>query len=120
MKRDMDLVRKIAFFLEDQPHGHASKVVVEGYSEEEIGYHAYLMLEAGLVRGCNTSHMRSPSPCAIATGLTWQGHEFVDLARSESVWGKAKKHIKEKVGSATVGILLDVLKQQAKEALGLA
>ena len=48
MKRDMNLVRKIILALEDSPAGFAPKdFEVDGHNKEEIGYHIYIMMEAG-------------------------------------------------------------------------
>jgi hypothetical protein len=121
MKRDMDLVRQIVFKLEDNEHGRAPRrLTIEGYTEEQIGYHVHLMVEAGLLKGAKTSHMGSPSPSAIPTSLTWEGHEFADAARSDTVWNRAKSTIKDKVGSVGIGVMVEVLKQHAKQLLGLA
>ncbi len=74
MKRDMDLVRTIVFLLEDHEHGRSPREIqIDGYTAEQIGYHAYIMKEAGLIRAAVRS-VNSPSPCAIPTGLTWAGH----------------------------------------------
>lgn len=50
MKRDMDLVRKILMALEDNPTGYfKDEMTIDGYTEEDVGYHCYLLLQAGLV-----------------------------------------------------------------------
>ena len=119
MKRDMDLVRKIVFALEAHPHGHAPAIKIEGYSKEQIGYHMYLMLQANLIEGLDVSGGGCESPQVEATNLTWQGHEFADDARSDTVWEKSKAVVKDKVGTVGIGLLVEVLKQQAKQLLGL-
>jgi hypothetical protein len=121
MKRDMDLVRKIVFALEEYEHGRAPRSLkIEEYTDEQIGYHVYLMAEAGLVKGHSIGTMRSASPCWMATSLTWEGHEFAEAARSDTLWNNTKAVVKDKVGSVGIGLLIEVLKQQAKLALGLA
>lgn len=120
MKRDMDLVRKIALLIEDHPSGFAPDIVIDGYTEELIGYHIHLMGEAGLLHAADVSHSECASPIAMASSLTWEGHEFVAAARNDTVWNKSKKLIQEKVGTTTIGLLIEVLKQQAKQVLGLA
>lgn len=120
MKRDMDLVRKLVFAIEDHPHGFApSDIEIDGYTEEQIGYHLFIMMEAGLINGADVSHTGCRSPQALASSLTWAGHEFADAARSESFWNKAKKTIQEKVGSITIGLLTEYLQQMARDALGM-
>jgi len=121
MKRDMDLVRKIVFALEEHEHGHAPHYFrIDGYDEEVVGYHVYIMTQAGLVNGADTTVRGDNSPSAIPLSLTWEGHEFADAARSDTVWNKTKAVIKDKVGSVGIGLLVEVLKQQAKQMLGVA
>ena len=121
MKRDMDLVRKIALQLEQHADGYAPRnFAVEGYSDEQVGYHIHLMMDAGLLDGFKTSHFGSTSPTAKPKALTWAGHEFAENARSDTVWNKAKAVIRDKVGTASIAVLVEVLKQQARQMLGLA
>ena len=44
MKRDLDLIRKLVLAIEDNPTGFVTDDVhIDGYSEEQIGYHSYAM-----------------------------------------------------------------------------
>ena len=117
MKRDMDLVRKIVLAIEEQPHGHPDEFTLEGYSEEQVGYHLHLMLQAGLIDGSDVTCAGSLSPQAIVNSLTWAGHEFADASRNETIWNKAKQVVKEKVGSVGIGVLIEYLQKLARSAL---
>src|SRR3990170_5270158 len=91
MKRDMDLVRKILMVCADHPHGFAPRELkIEGYSEEQIGDHVYLMTQAGLVKGADVTTRGSDSPEAVVSSITWEGHEFLEASRDEGLWSKAK------------------------------
>src|SRR5688500_9150721 len=91
MKRDMELVRRIVLTLEDHEHGYApSDLFLPGYSQEQIGYHVLLMAEGDLLIGTELSAQGDPSPRALATRLTWKGHEFADAARNDTIWSQAK------------------------------
>jgi hypothetical protein len=48
----------------------------------------------------------------IAQRLTWEGHEFLDGIRSNSVWERTKKSFREK----GVEMTFDLVKVVAKEA----
>ena len=48
MKRDMDLIRAMLLAVEEHPSGFAPKIELQGYTQEQINYHAYLLGEAGL------------------------------------------------------------------------
>ena len=86
MRRDMDLVRNLALMIEDHPTGFAPRSLqINGYTEEQIGYHLYIMMEAGLIRGADVTTHGSASPQVLATSLTWAGHEFADAARIQAV-----------------------------------
>lgn len=119
MKRDMDLVRKIAFALEEHEHGYAPSLKLDGYTDEQIGHHVYLMMQEKLVEADDATHGGHASPVAEARSLTWKGHEFIQLARSDTLWNKAKATVREKTGGLVFGVLFEYLKQQAKTVLGL-
>ena len=116
MKRDMDLVRKVLLEVEAGPGFAASKIEIEGYTQEQIGYHILIMCEAGLVRGSPTTAMNDTSPRAIAGRLTWAGHEFLDAARDDTRWQKAMNTVR-RIGGVTLPVLLDVLKDLMKDAI---
>jgi uncharacterized protein DUF2513 len=122
MKRDMELIRKILLAVEASPSGWAPSEVhelqMEGYSEEEVGYHALLVIEAGFAKGEDMTGA-GLSPRGFLYRLTWQGHEFLDAARDDTRWNKAWTIVREKAGSVTVDVLKQVLTGLMKDALGL-
>ena len=109
MKRDLNLVRQILLDLERSKttdEGGWPKLDLPGRTEAEIGYHVRLMHADGLIDAHNvTTHDRPPGQEAWkATALTWKatsltskGHEFLEMARDESVWGA----VLAKVGGAS-------------------
>jgi hypothetical protein len=124
MKRDMDLIREIAFAIEEHPSGYApDRFAIEGYTQDQIKYHLFLMLDGGLIHGDVITTADSSGPEAEATSLTWTGHEFAEAARSDTIWNRAKMTVKTKgleLGALGFGVLTEYLKQQVKEQLGLA
>ncbi len=120
MKRDMNLVRSILLVLEKYDHGHApDKLTIEGFSEEQIGYHIYLMGQAGLLDVTVVTSCQSPSPTAIPIGMTWQGHDFLELAREPSRWRQAIDKVTKAGAAMTIDILKSVLVTLANQALQL-
>ena len=120
MKRDMELVRKIALAIEAEPNGYALRgVTVDGYTDEQIAYHSHLMLEHGLAKGVDVSHMGGTSPMAQLTALTWAGHEFAESARNDAVWRKAMTTVQEKGGAITLSVLTELLKKLMRDHFGL-
>jgi hypothetical protein len=116
----MELIRKLVLALEDAPTGFApDDLSVDGYTPEQIGYHAYLMIQAGLAKGADVTHSGSSSPQALLLNLTWDGHEFAASARDEKRWRQAMGMIQEKGGSITLSVVTQLLTTLAKQALGL-
>jgi Hypothetical protein (DUF2513) len=120
VKRDMDLIRQIALRIEASPTASApDDMTFDGYTDEQVAYHQHLMMEAGLAHGIDLSDLNSAGPAAQLTSLTWQGHEFAEAARPDTLWAKAKRFVIDKGGPMTLSILQAVLKKLAAEQLGI-
>ena len=97
MKRDMELVRKILFEIENK---YVSKMLVglqiEGYDQATVAYHCKIMYEAGLISEYKPQYA-SDELCIFFIGsLSWEGNDYLDKIRDNSVWNKTKATIKEK------------------------
>lgn len=109
MQRNMDLVRMILMRLENSPSGRAPRDLgITSFPGEQIGYHAHIMMQEGLIQGVDVTTMDSAGPEAIPTSMTWNGHEFLDLARDQERWNRAKAII-GKVGGAPISVWMKVL-----------
>jgi len=115
MKRDMDLLRSLLLKVEEQPpFGPFTTPEVPGHSEDELYYHAKLAEDAGFVEA---DFMMDGF---IVTRLTYAGHEFLDAAREETLWNKAKQIVLSNAGTLTVEALktaLSMLMQQAARGI---
>ena len=97
MKRDMDLIRKILFFVEENyvAGGPEIDVHIDGYLDSVIYEHCILMKEDGLiVRLLDTSSLESKS-CKVGN-LTSEGFDFLDKIRADTDWNRTKSVISEK------------------------
>ena len=119
MKRDLELIRKMILAIEDAPFGYAPELSIDGYTPIQVGYHAYLLVDAGLARGHDVATMGSVGPDVLITSLTWAGHEFAEAARDEIRWKKAMGIVKEKSGTITMDLLKQLLGSLMRGALGL-
>ena len=118
MKRDLDLVRTILRSIEEAPAGEViSGFQIEGHDEIEIGEHLRLLIDAGFIKG-EASRTRSGYLLGIR-GLTWNGHEFLDAARSDSLWALAKEKVIKPLGGVALDVLFAWLKAESKKQLGL-
>ena len=119
MKRDMDLVRSILIEVEKQPSGFASQEIhLEGYTDEQVGYHASIMHEAGLVHAVDVTVLSGTSPQAVITRLTWHGHEFLDAAREPTRWQQARDLV-DRFSGAPIQVWTHVLTELVKRSVGL-
>jgi hypothetical protein len=112
----MELVRAILLEVEEKgvldPY-QSVEVVVPSYTEEQVLGHVKLLGEAGLmdVRDENTFHTISYLP----TNLTWDGHEFLDAIRNDTVWARVKATVATKGGGASVEIIKELAVQIGKQ-----
>src|SRR5262249_19298971 len=118
MKRDMEFIRKLMLWVEAKTTPYADETpTFDGYSQEEVAYHSGLLIEAGLAEGINasTQHERE----FFLSRLTWEGHEFLDAARNETVWKKAMATVKEKGLSLGFDVLKGLLQGILRSSLHL-
>jgi hypothetical protein len=109
MQRNMDLVRMILMRLETSPSGWApNDLGIKSFLPEQIGYHVHIMMQEGLIEGTDITTLHSPSPETVPRRLTWKGHEFLDLARDQERWNRAKWII-TKIGGAPISVWMKVL-----------
>ena len=108
----MDTIREILLEVEN------SSEAVEKH--DKIGaYHISLILDAGLAEGVPALD-GAGVPCAGAiTRLTWDGHEFLDAMRDDSIWEKVKENIIQPSASWTFALLLECAKNEIKNNLGI-
>jgi hypothetical protein len=112
MRRDMDLIRKLLLKLEDH-----EPVDLSPYTEEQIGYHVALLVESGLAHGQVLSYY--PQQSGAAHSLTWAGHEFLDAARSQTLWNQAKQRFAQSGVEMTIDTAKAVLAAISLKSLGL-
>lgn len=120
MQRDMNLVREILLSLEGQSTGFAKHPVkIDGYEVETIGFHIYLLGEAGLLETEDITTYAAKSPQAMPISITWAGYDFLETSRNQSLWRKATKTVTDKGLPLIIDILKPLLIQLAKQELGI-
>lgn len=120
MKRDLELIRKIILAVDDQEHGYVlDNLKIENYSDEQIGYHSYLIIDEGLAAGFDQTEGGDKSPSWRINNLTSAGHDFADAARSDTIWNKAAGIVKDKAGTITIATMTELLVSLTKRALGI-
>jgi len=86
---------------------------LEAYSGKEKAYDAALLIEAGFVKGSIVPDRRGGVRGASMSRLTWEGHDFLDAARNDTIWNKAKEKVLKPGLSWTFSMLLEYLKAEA-------
>jgi len=116
MKRDIDLIKEILIQIEksNQVKGWIN-IQIPGRSSKEVYYHIKLLHEAGLIEAVNQS--TKSGFMWVAKSLTWNGHEFLDAARNDTVWENLKNKVKEHGGNVPFYVVKDLLVQISKDLI---
>lgn len=122
MKRDMDLVRKLLFELSDSEfYSDMGCPRIEGYSEDQIKHHIFIMRDAGLVQFTEDKEVDGflGKTEDLKLRLTWEGHEFLEKVRDEKLWKSIVDTTKNKTGGLSFDILKALLIAALKQSVGL-
>lgn len=118
MKRDMELARKILRQVEEKSQGLGMvDLDLPGVQEEEVSYHIMLLKQAGLLKATDLSTFNGFE--WKAKSLTWEGHEFLDAIKNETVWSNIKATVKEKGGAIPFEVLKALALKLAMSAFGM-
>jgi hypothetical protein len=113
MRADWDLMRKIVLAIEEAVPSGLPKIV--DYSDDEVGYHAHLLIGNGLAEGFSARHLLHDHPYDYITNLTMAGHEFAELTRDDARWTKAME-IAHRAGAVSLNTLKHLLiSEQARQ-----
>lgn len=125
MNLNHDCVRDLMLSFEDVPYGETPTMEyfiklkrLASYTNEDILYCTEKLLEANYIELHRIKAWGLPFD-GIFRGITWEGHQFLDSVRSDTVWNKSKEKIKETVGSASIQILSALASSITARMLGL-
>lgn len=108
MVRDMDLVRRIVLAIEAGEFvGFAKELEMPDEDPRAVSYHLQLLKDAEYIEAREMTTLNAEWPEIWPSRMTWQGHEFLDAARNETVWRQTWDVVKARGG----GIAVEVLKQ---------
>jgi Hypothetical protein (DUF2513) len=119
MKRDWDTIRELLTKLEEctLPTDMLQLSTFPADRAAEISYHMELLIEAGLVDGKILRILGGGPYDFFANRLTWNGHEFLDAIRSDTIWQKTKKVFVSKGVSMTFDLVKSVASDVATGVL---
>jgi hypothetical protein len=110
VKREMDLAREILLEVErsEQTMGLID-LDIRDRDDEAVAYHVMLLHEAGLLQAKNLTTNSGFDWRPVR--LTWSGHEFLDAAREDARWTRAKTIMTDKAGGLSFEVLKELLLQ---------
>ena len=94
------------------------QVQIEGYAQDQIGYHAWMLAEEGLLEGVPTHGVSSAVHGLMPRCLTPKGHDFLEAARNPTRWERAKEKLMAQGLPLTVKVLGTFLQESVKAELG--
>lgn len=118
MKRNWELIRQILFEVESLPAGESAQILqIEEIDQATITEHIRLLVDKGLLIG-KLFDTYSGSSYSI-TGVSWEGYDFLENARNDTIWKKVMAESKSKGTSMTMVVLNGLLTKAAQKYAGL-
>ena len=109
MLRDMELCRKILLVIEEQYVDTAIfNLKVEGYSMKKIAYHCKLLYDAKLISDYKPMYGDDHLLSFGVGAITWEGHEYLDKIRQDTIWKEIKNKIQENSLPTTIEVVSKV------------
>jgi len=120
VKFDPDIARTILLDIESIPPGtFSSGITIEGQDIAAVDRHLEILIDEGFVQGVVTpGNGGFPMHNGFfISDLTYKGHQFLESARNDASWNKAKETLREKGVGMTISFIQDVLVKIATSAI---
>lgn len=117
MKRDLELIRIILLQIEQHVVLEPFDMQIDGYEQGLVNFHLQLLDEAGLIEIFLDKDETGSILIAQPIRITWNGYEFLDMARNNSIWEKSKKFISQKSISVSISLFIEVMKIMINDLL---
>ena len=107
--RDMELVRALLIYIAEKggPNRQVPQPSFEKYLPPLVSYHRKMMHEHGLFDGT-----RLANQTWLLRTLTWEGQDFLQAARNDTIWAK----VKSAAGDMWPALSLEILKELKAKA----
>ncbi len=120
MKRDLDLIRKLLLALEEKPGPEAVDTLkIQGYDDLTIKHHLLLLAQAKLIDYEPEQTKTGRVIRVLGFNPSWQGYEFLDAVRDDTIWSKIKSEISDKAVSVPFEVLKSLALRIATGVIGL-
>ncbi|SDC60541.1 Hypothetical protein SAMN05421734_11310 [Pelagirhabdus alkalitolerans] len=122
MKRDMELIRSLLLEIEEDER---DRIIFnpddsDKYTSKQIQYNLKLMVECGLIKGSVDNYWDGYK--VVVSDLTWEGHDFLDAARNDTIWNEAKEIAKQKgshLSDLPIAVVTGILVSVSKQIFGI-
>ena len=124
VKRDMELVRRILFEVQDKTSLAPEPLQLVDVDHDYLGRHIEMLFDEGMLDGFGKDLSHLGYKQVWVKDLTWSGHDFVAALRNDGVWHKIKTTLSP-FDLATMplnvlkGVAVDLLKKYIEGQLGL-
>ena len=123
MDRDMEIVRLILLRqVGDTQAKEALEQIKAQLGDAGMRFqaqHTALHIEAGFVEGRVMTDVNGAPHMAVLIRLTWEGHNFLDTIRNETVWKNTKETLLKPGASWTLPLLTQVAESEIRKNLGI-
>ncbi|MNW48340.1 hypothetical protein D3C74_257030 [compost metagenome] len=124
MKLNHECVRDVLLTLESLPdneyidsENHIEYDQIQKYQKSDFVYSVQKLIEANYI---NAGVLRTLDGDSYAVNsLTWDGHQFLDNIRDNTVWAETKNKVGSAVASASLSIIAEVASSFIKSKFGL-
>lgn len=118
-KLNIDCIRDIMLAIEEKPYKQTYTISklseLLPYEDDELEYCCYKLYEASFLELTVVDICNYPGyPIKSINELTYNGHEFLETIRPESVWAKTK-HAISKAGSYSLDLIAEIAKTYSIE-----
>ena len=121
MRRESELIRRIVLDVADSNESlNAAHWEDENNSHKKVGYHIWLVKEAGYLAASFLRADGDPYYAVQVSQLTWAGQDLADSLRTESVWNEVKKRLAKAGVDVTIDLLKALAIKIAAEKLGIS
>ncbi len=119
MKRDLDLVRQLLLQIEGLPAAPPVQYRMSEIEDPVLLAHLEMLIEAALVNGKIVRSHGTRGDVISVSGLTWQGHEWIEMMRSQSLWNEVKSAVLDGGGVLTFELTKAVASKILRARLAL-
>ena len=120
-ERNFDLIRSILLAVEASPPNFTvtnSQLDIEGVDPATVAFHVEMLKDAGYIDAAIAQNFSGIQRFMIKK-INWDGYEFLDNAKNNTVWKKFKAQAEAKGSSMSITVANGVLTTLAKKYIGL-